>query len=87
MTYTYRTRGTCSQQIEVELDGDVIKKVRFYGGCNGNTQGVARLAEGRRVEDVVETLSGIRCGLRPTSCPDQLARALREAQKAQQSAE
>lgn len=84
MTYTYRTRGTCSQQIEVELDGDVIKKVRFYGGCNGNTQGVARLAEGRRVEDVVETLSGIRCGLRPTSCPDQLARALREAQKAQQ---
>ncbi len=87
MTYTYRTRGTCSQQIEVELDGDVIKKVRFYGGCNGNTQGVARLAEGRRVEDVVETLSGIRCGLRPTSCPDQLARALREAQKAQQSVE
>ncbi|HIU35203.1 MAG TPA: TIGR03905 family TSCPD domain-containing protein [Candidatus Fimenecus excrementigallinarum] len=87
MTYTYRTRGTCSQQIEVELDGDVIKKVRFYGGCNGNTQGVARLAEGRRVEDVVETLSGIRCGLRPTSCPDQLARALREAQKAQREAE
>ena len=87
MTYTYRTRGTCSQQIEVELDGDVIKKVRFYGGCNGNTQGVARLAEGRRVEDVGETLSGIRCGLRPTSCPDQLARALREAQKAQQSVE
>lgn len=87
MTYTYRTRGTCSQQIEVELDGDVIKKVRFYGGCNGNTQGVARLVEGRRVEDVVETLSGIRCGLRPTSCPDQLARALREAQKAQREAE
>ncbi len=87
MTYTYRTCGTCSQQIEVELDGDVIKKVRFYGGCNGNTQGVARLAEGRRVEDVVETLSGIRCGLRPTSCPDQLARALREAQKAQREAE
>lgn len=87
MTYTYRTRGTCSQQIEVELDGDVIQNVKFYGGCNGNTQGVARLAEGRRVEDVVETLSGIRCGLRPTSCPDQLARALREAQKAQREAE
>ncbi len=87
MTYTYRTRGTCSQQIEVELDGDVIKNVKFYGGCNGNTQGVARLVRGRKVDEVIGTLSGIRCGLRPTSCPDQLAHALREAQKAQQAAE
>lgn len=87
MTYTYRTRGTCSQQIEVELDGDVIKNVKFYGGCNGNTQGVARLVCGRKVDEVIDTLSGIRCGMRPTSCPDQLAHALREAQKAQQSVE
>ncbi len=85
MTYTYRTRGTCSQQIEVELDGGVVKHVKFYGGCNGNTQGVAKLVEGRRAEDVIETLSGIRCGLRPTSCPDQLAHALQEALAAQQA--
>ncbi len=83
MSYLYQTTGTCSSAIEVELDGDVIKDVKFYGGCNGNLQGVSRLVVGKTVEEVEQTLGGIRCGMRPTSCPDQLARAVREAYEAQ----
>ena len=78
MTYTYKTSGTCSRAIEIETDeNQIIKKVRFQGGCNGNTQGVAKLAEGRPAQEVIDLLSGIRCGVRPTSCPDQLAKALK----------
>ncbi len=76
---TYKTRGVCSQAILFDLDGDVIKKVEFIGGCSGNTQGVARLVEGMKVQDVIARLEGIKCGPRPTSCPDQLAKALRAA--------
>ena len=76
MTYEYIPRGVCSRKIEVELSGDVIEAVRFFGGCSGNTQGVAALVRGMKVEDAVARLSGIRCGARPTSCPDQLATAL-----------
>lgn len=72
----YKTSGTCSQAIEIETDGDVVKSVRFIGGCNGNTQGIAKLVEGMKIEDVISKLKGIKCGMRPTSCPDQLARAL-----------
>lgn len=75
----YKTKGTCSQLIEVELDGDIIKSVQFVGGCNGNTQGVASLVKGMKAEDAIARLEGIKCGPRPTSCPDQLAKALRQA--------
>jgi len=73
--FTYRTKGTCSSQILIETEGDTIASVRFVGGCTGNTQGVARLAEGRKIDDVINMLSGIQCR-GGTSCPDQLARAL-----------
>ena len=75
----YKTRGTCSQMINLELDGDVIKSVEFVGGCSGNTQGIAKLVVGMKAEDAIERLEGIRCGFKPTSCPDQLAQALRQA--------
>ncbi len=76
---TYRPHGVCSRQIEITLDGNVIKHVEFVGGCAGNTQGVARLVEGMTVEEVVSRLEGIECGMKGTSCPDQLAKALIEA--------
>ncbi len=77
MVYTYKTNGTCSRKIEIELDGDTIKDVRFEGGCNGNLKGLAALTAGMKVDEVIGKLSGIRCGLRRTSCPDQLALALK----------
>lgn len=75
----YQTRGVCSRAIHLDLDGDIIKSVEFVGGCSGNTQGVARLVEGMKVDDAIARLEGIKCGPRPTSCPDQLAQALRQA--------
>lgn len=78
-TFRYIPRGVCSRTIEVDLEGDIIQSVRFQGGCAGNTQGVAALARGMRADDAIERLSGIRCGFKPTSCPDQLAMALKEA--------
>ena len=74
--FTYRTRGTCSVQINLEIEGDTVKSVRFVGGCNGNTQGVAALAEGMKVDEVIARLQGIDCNGKGTSCPDQLAKAL-----------
>lgn len=82
MTYTYRTKGTCSRAIQLELDGDIVTNVEFIGGCHGNTQGVSRLVEGMTVDEVIQRLEGIRCGDKPTSCPDQLAKALKEAKQA-----
>lgn len=79
MKTVYQTEGTCCRQIELEVDGDVVKSVRFLGGCHGNLQGIARLVEGMNVADVVSRLSGIRSGMKPTSCPDQLSLALRQA--------
>ena len=78
MTYKYRTQGTCSRSISFEIDDGIVKNVYFEGGCNGNTQGIARLVEGMKKEDVIEKLDGIRCGFKGTSCPDQLARALKQ---------
>ena len=75
----YRTKGVCSRMIKLELDGDTIRSVEFVGGCSGNTQGVARLVEGMKVDDAIARIDGIKCGPRPTSCPDQLAQALRQA--------
>ena len=75
----YKTKGTCSKSILFDIDGDVLHNVRFIGGCNGNLQGIGKLVEGMKVQDVIEKLEGINCNFRGTSCPDQLARALREA--------
>ena len=79
--YTYETQGTCSRAIEIETDGDIVRSVRFIGGCTGNTQGVARLAAGRKIDDVIGMLKGIQCR-GGTSCPDQLARALEKIKAA-----
>ena len=79
MKYTYRTQGTCSQAIEFEIVDGILRNVQFYGGCNGNTQGVATLVEGMKAEDVIAKLEGIRCGFKSTSCPDQLAQAIKQA--------
>lgn len=79
MNYTYRTKGTCSQAIEFEIIDNKVRNVQFIGGCSGNTQGVARLIEGMDVNEAISRIDGIRCGFRPTSCPDQLATALKKA--------
>ena len=79
MKYTYRTQGTCSQAIEFEIEDGILRNVQFYGGCNGNTQGVSALVDGMKVDDVLQRLEGIRCGFKNTSCPDQLCKAIREA--------
>lgn len=76
----YKTQGVCSQAIDVEVENGVITSIKFVGGCSGNTQGVAALATGMKVEDAIDKLEGIRCGMRPTSCPDQLAKALKSMQ-------
>lgn len=75
---TYRTRGTCSSEIQFDVKDNKVTDVRFIGGCSGNTQGVARLIEGMDVDEAIHRLDGIHCGPRPTSCPDQLARALKQ---------
>lgn len=85
MQVHYTTSGTCSRAIDIEIDGDTIKKVEFTGGCHGNTQGLAALLQGMKVDEAISRLRGIDCKGRGTSCPDQLARALEglnESQKA-----
>jgi uncharacterized protein (TIGR03905 family) len=72
----YKTSGTCSQLIDFEIDGDVIKSVAFVGGCNGNLKGISSLVTGMKVDDAIAKLRGIKCGFKETSCPDQLACAL-----------
>lgn len=79
MKYTYRTKGTCSRSITFDIEDGVVKNVRFEGGCNGNLKGIGAIVDGMKVEDVIDKLSGIRCGFNSTSCPDQLAQALMEA--------
>lgn len=81
MKYTYKTKGTCSREIEFELENGIIKNVSFLGGCNGNLKGVSALVEGQKPEEVISKLEGIKCGFKSTSCPDQLATALKEALK------
>ncbi len=75
----YKTKGTCAQRIEFDLDGTKVKNVRFTGGCNGNLQGIGSLVEGMEAQDVIDKLEGTHCGFKDTSCPDQLAKALKEA--------
>lgn len=79
MKYTYYTSGTCSSQIDFEVENNVIKQVFFTGGCHGNLQGISRLVQGMTCDEAIAKLEGIRCGYKATSCPDQLARALKEA--------
>ena len=78
MRYTYQTQGTCSEAIDFEIVDGKLHHVQFIGGCDGNTQGVSRLVEGMKVEDVLDRLEDIRCGWKDTSCPDQLCKAIRE---------
>lgn len=76
-TFSYTPSGVCSRQIEISVEGDTVESVRYIGGCSGNTQGVAALVKGMKIDEAISRLEGIRCGGKPTSCPDQLARALR----------
>lgn len=83
MEHIYRPRGVCSREMRVEVEGGIIRRVEVVGGCNGNLKGISRLLVGMRAEDAIEKLEGIRCGFKPTSCPDQLSKALRECLKKQ----
>ena len=80
MKTVYKTKGTCSRQILVDVENGIVNSVEFVGGCSGNTQGIASLVKGMKVEDVIARCEGVRCGFKDTSCPDQLAKALRENQ-------
>lgn len=77
MEISYKTKGVCSRLINIEIENGIVKKVKFDGGCNGNTKGISALVEGMPVDEVIDRLEGIKCGFRDTSCPDQLAKALK----------
>lgn len=81
MQFQYKTKGTCSQLISFEVEDGKVKNVQFLGGCNGNLKGISILVEGLPVDEVISKIDGIRCGMKQTSCPDQLAQALKEAKK------
>ena len=78
-TYEYYTSGTCSRKITVVLDGETVKSVKFDGGCNGNTKGISSLVEGMNAKELINRVRGVKCGMKNTSCPDQLANAVEEA--------
>lgn len=78
MQYVYNTKGTCSYQIIIDIENDTLQNVQYVGGCNGNLKGIGELVKGMKVDDVIAKLSGITCGFKPTSCPDQLAQALKQ---------
>ena len=82
MQYDYKTRGTCSREISFEVEDGKVKNVQFYGGCNGNLKGIAALVEGMDIDDVIARVEGIHCGMKPTSCPAQLAQALKRVKNA-----
>ena len=79
MNYQYKTSGTCSRIIDFEIENGTVKNVRFHGGCDGNLKGISSIVEGMKAEDVIAKLEGIRCGFKSTSCPDQLAKAVKKA--------
>ena len=79
MTITYRPKGVCSRLMRVEVEDGIIRQVEVQGGCSGNLQGISRLLVGMPVQQAIERMEGVRCGVKPTSCPDQLAKALRQA--------
>lgn len=78
MEFAYKTKGVCSRAIYIDVEGDTVKSVRFEGGCNGNTKGISSLVEGMKVDEVISRLEGITCGFKGTSCPAQLAEALKQ---------
>lgn len=82
MQYTYRTKGVCSQVISFEVEDNKLSNVQFFGGCNGNLKGIGALVEGMDIDDVIARIEGIKCGMKSTSCPDQLAKALKEVKNA-----
>ena len=82
MEFTYKTKGVCSQMINFEVEDNKVKNVQFFGGCNGNLKGIAALVEGMDIDDVIARVEGVCCGMKKTSCPDQLAQALKEAKNA-----
>lgn len=86
MKYTYHTKGTCSRTIEVEMEGDILRKVHFRGGCDGNLQGITKLVEGMPFHELKKRLQGINCNGKGTSCPDQLIHAMEEAMAQQNKA-
>lgn len=79
MQYEFKTKGTCSQRIFFEIEDNIVKNVQFLGGCSGNLKGISALVEGMDVDEVIAKVEGIQCGFKSTSCPDQLAKALKEA--------
>ena len=79
MQYEYKTKGTCSQRILFDITDGKVTNVQFIGGCNGHLQGISKLVEGMEVTEVIQKIEGIHCGFKPTSCPDQLATAIRQA--------
>ncbi len=83
MQFTYKTRGVCSQIISFEVEDNKVRNVQFFGGCNGNLKGIGSLVEGMDIDDVISRLEGTKCGMKATSCPDQLAIALKQAKEAQ----
>lgn len=78
MNFTYITKGVCSRSIDIEVEDDIIKSVKYTGGCNGNLKGIGQLVEGMKIDDVINKLENIKCGFKNTSCPAQLAEALKE---------
>ena len=81
MQFEYKTKGTCSQMIFFDVEDGKVFNVRFMGGCNGNLQGIGKLVEGMEIDEVIRRIDGIHCGAKPTSCPDQLATALKQAKE------
>lgn len=79
-TYVYRPKGVCSKEMRFEMDGDIIRKVTIVGGCPGNLLGISRMLENKRIDEVVSAFEGVRCGSKSTSCPDQIAAALKQYQ-------
>ena len=79
MNYKYKTKGTCAREISFEIEDGIVKNVSFFGGCNGNLKGIAALVEGKNAEEIIPLIKGLKCGFKPTSCPDHLAIALQEA--------
>ncbi len=83
MEFEYKTKGTCSQRIIFNIEDNIVSNVKFIGGCHGNLQGIASLVEGMEADEIIEKLSGIRCSMKSTSCPDQLASAIRKAKESE----
>lgn len=81
MQFEHKNKGTCSQAVRFQLEENIVKNVQFFGGCHGNLQGISKLVEGMDADEVIRRLQGVRCGMKNTSCPDQLAKAIAAAKE------